>query len=135
MKHQPNDLELEMLSLPAAYGGMTFDDPVADSRRKHADSIKCTATLTDLICADEPCLPSTVDPADCAAKAAVRRQHQLNLTLMHMADAVQGRLPDQLRRAMMVAREKGCLQHIDHHPRCRAWVLFRCETSAAFSLG
>ena len=42
-------------------------------RRKHADSIKCTATLTDLICAGEPCLPSgsTVDP-DRAAKAAVR---------------------------------------------------------------
>ena len=105
-KHQPNDLELEMLSLPAAYGGMTFDDPMADSRRKHADSMKCTATLTDLICAGEPCLPSgsTVDP-DRAAKAAVRRQRQLNLTLM--ADAVQARLPDQLRRAMMVAREKG----------------------------
>ena len=90
----------------AAYGGMTFDDPMADSRRKHADSIKCTATLTDLICAGEPCLPSgsTVDP-DRAAKTAVRHQRQLNLTLM--ADAVQARLPDQLRRAMMVAREKG----------------------------
>ena len=35
----------------------------------------------------------------------MRRQRQLNLTLM--ADAVQARLPDQLRRAMMVAREKG----------------------------
>ena len=89
-KHQPNDLEVEMLSLPAAYGGMTLDDPVADSRRKHADSIKCTANLTDLICAGEPCLPSTVDP-DRAAKAAVWRQRQLNLSLT--ADAVQARLP------------------------------------------
>ena len=79
-KHQPKDLELEVLSLPAACGGMTFDDPVADSRRKHADSIKCTATLTDLIWAGEPCLPSgsTVEP-DRTAKPAVRRQRQLNL--------------------------------------------------------
>ena len=105
-KHQPNDLELEMLSLPAAYGGMIFDDPVADSRRKHSHSTKCTATVTDLICAVEPCLPSgSTDDPDRAAKAAVRRQHQLNLTLM--ADAVQARMSDQLRRAMMVAREKG----------------------------
>ena len=35
----------------------------------------------------------------------MQRQRQLNLTLM--ADALQARLPDQLRRAMMVVRETG----------------------------
>ena len=48
----------------------------------------------------------------------MRRQRQLNLTLMADIDAVQARLPDQLRRAVMVGREKGAstVQHIDHHP-------------------
>ena len=71
---------------------MTFNDPVAVFRCNNADSIKCTATLTDLICFGEP-LFATVHP-DRATKAAVRRQRQLNLTLM--ADAAQARLPVQL---------------------------------------
>ena len=46
--HQPNDLELDLLILPAAYGGMSFDDPVADSLCKHMDLIECTTNLTSL---------------------------------------------------------------------------------------
>ena len=49
VKHDVNDIELELLRLPARFGGMSFDDPVLDSRRKHADSIECTANLTQQI--------------------------------------------------------------------------------------
>ena len=49
MKHQPNDLKLDILSRPGAYGGMTFVDSVADSRRKHATpSSALPPRLTDL---------------------------------------------------------------------------------------
>ena len=41
-KHELNYLEMELVSLPARYGAMTFDDLVADSSRKHADSLKST---------------------------------------------------------------------------------------------
>ena len=39
VKHESNDLELDLMRLPARFGGMSFDDPVVDSGRKHADSI------------------------------------------------------------------------------------------------
>ncbi len=103
-KHQSNDLEMELLTLPAAYGGMSFDDPVIDSSRKHSDSVQCTANLTSLIRKGEAQLPRTNDP-DRATKAAVIRRHRMSLKTT--ADAVQARLPEPQRRAMELAREKG----------------------------
>ena len=49
VKHELNDMELELMRLPARFGGIPFDDPVMDSGRKHADSIECTANLTQQI--------------------------------------------------------------------------------------
>lgn len=103
IKHEPNDLEMEMMTLPAAYGGLSFDDPVADSSHKHADSLKCTANLTGLILKGETQLPR-IDP-DRAAKEAVKRCHRTTLKIA--ADALQARLPEPQRRAMELAREKG----------------------------
>ena len=40
------DSEMELMRLPAHFGGMAFDDLVVDSGRKHADSIECTAKLS-----------------------------------------------------------------------------------------
>ena len=47
--HQPDILELDLLTLLAAHGDMPFDDPVADSSYKHSDSIECTTNLTSVI--------------------------------------------------------------------------------------
>ena len=49
MKHDLNDTKLELMRLPEWFGGMSFDDPVIDSGHKHADSIECTANLTQQI--------------------------------------------------------------------------------------
>ncbi len=49
------------MTLPARYGGMSFDDPVADSQSKYTDSCKCTATLTGLILDGESELPVGAD--------------------------------------------------------------------------
>ena len=49
VKHDLNNTELELMRLPARFGGMSLDDPLLDSGRKHADSIKCIANLTKQI--------------------------------------------------------------------------------------
>ena len=49
VKHKLSDAELELTRLPARLGGMSFDDPVVDSGCKHADSMECTANLTQQI--------------------------------------------------------------------------------------
>ena len=41
IKHKLNDVELKLVTLPACYGGMSLNDPVADSHRKHTTSIEC----------------------------------------------------------------------------------------------
>ena len=68
---------------------MSFDDPVVESPRKHADSIECTARLTALIVNRESVLPHSVFPYY-AAIDAVRRSHQIFLKVQ--ADAIQSRL-------------------------------------------
>ena len=49
VKYELNDVELELMRLPVFLGGMSFDDPVVDTGRKHADSIECTANLNEQI--------------------------------------------------------------------------------------
>ena len=60
-KHEFNDLEMELVTLPARYGGMSFDDPVADSSIKHTDSLEYTATLTSLLVDGATDLPAGSD--------------------------------------------------------------------------
>ena len=103
-KHELNDLEMELVTLPARYGGMSFDDPVTDSQSKHTDSLECTATLTGLILDGETELPRGVD-FDREAVVAIKRRHRT--TLKAKADDLQSRLPEPQRRAVELAREKG----------------------------
>ena len=72
VKHELSDVELELMKLPARFGGMSFDDPVADSRRKHDDSIKCTANLTQQILENGADLMQSIE-LDRRTKADVRQ--------------------------------------------------------------
>ena len=103
-KHELNDLEMELVTLPARYGGMSFDDPVADSSTKHTDLLEYTATLTSLLVDGATELPEGGD-LDEEAKAAIKARHRT--TLKEKADNIQSHLPDPQRRAMELAREKG----------------------------
>ena len=103
-KHMLNDLEMELVTLPTRYGGMSFDDPVADAPCKHKDSLECTTTLTNLILDGETKLPPGVD-FDQEAKVAVKMRHRT--TQKAKADDIQSRLPEPQRRAMELACEKG----------------------------
>ncbi len=103
-KHEFNDVEIELVSLPARYGGMTFDDPVADSSRKHTDSLKCTTMLTNLLLSNTSELPEKAD-FDYEARAEVKKNRQI--MLKPKADEIETLLPEPQRRAMSLAREKG----------------------------
>ena len=103
-KHELNDLEMELVSLPARYGGMSFNDPVTDSSTKHTESLEYTAILTSLLVDGATELPVGGD-LDQDAKAAIKARHRT--ALKEKADNIQSRLPDPQRRAMELAREKG----------------------------
>ena len=103
-KHELNDLEMELVSLPARYGGMSFNDPVTDSSTKHTESLECTAILTSLLVDGATELPVGGD-LDQDAKAAIKARHRT--ALREKADNIQSRLPDPQRHAMELAREKG----------------------------
>ena len=92
------------MRLPARFGGMSFDDPVVDSGCKHADSIECTANLTQQILENGADLMQSIE-LDCRRRAAVRQHHEASLKVK--ADDLQRRLPEAQQRAMAQAREKG----------------------------
>ena len=56
-----HDLEMDLVTLPARYCGVSFDNPEAESQCKHTDSLECTTTLTGLILYGESELPQKID--------------------------------------------------------------------------
>ena len=104
VKHVVNDSELELMRLPARFGGMSFDDPVVDSGCKHANSIECTANLTQQILENGADLMQSIE-LDCKRKAAGRQRHEA--ALKEKADDLQRRLPEAQQCAMAQSREKG----------------------------
>ena len=90
--------------MPARFGGMSFDDPAVDSGRKHADSIECTADLTQQILENGADLMQSIE-LDYKRKAAVRQRHEA--ALKEKADDLQRRLPEAQQCAMAQSREKG----------------------------
>ena len=104
VKHERNDTELELMTLPTRLGGMSFNDPVKDSRSKHADSIECTAKLTQLITDNGTDVMTSIDQ-DLNQKMAMRKRHDVLYKIK--ADDLQRRLPESQQRAMALAREKG----------------------------
>ena len=123
--HQPSDLEMELLTLPPSFGGMSFEDPVAESQRKHTDSIECTATLTGLICAGEQHFPPSGIPGS-AVKAKIRKRHQEQA--LSAAKAIQERLPPPQRRAMEVARMKGASSIFTALPIAEHGFFLECKS-------
>ena len=123
--HQPSDLEMELLTLPASLGGMSFDDPIAELPRKNADSIKCTARLTRLICDGEQHLPPSAIPGS-TEKAEIRKRHQEQA--FAAAEAIQERLPQPQRLAMEVARLKGASSILTTLPIAEHGFYFECKS-------
>ena len=122
---QPDDLEIHLLTLPAVYGGMCFDDLVVDSSHKHMDSIERTTNLTSLIKAGKVHLPHSSDP-DRAAKSIVRSHHRRELCAT--ADALQKHLPEPQHRAMELAHMKGASSTLTMIPVEQHRFYLKCKS-------
>ena len=94
VKHILNDSGMELMRLPARFGGMAFDDPLVDSGRKHADSIYCTANLSQQIMNNGNDLRKSIDLYS-KMKATVRQRHEA--VLKTKADDLQRRLLEDLK--------------------------------------
>ena len=109
------------------HGGMSFDDPVADSTRKHADSLECTATgtLTRLILDGATALPDDID-FNHLAKVEIKQRHHKNDKAA--ADALQIHLPEPQRRAMIIAQEKGASSTLTTIPVAEHGFFFKVKS-------
>ena len=103
-KHDLSDVEVEMVALPARHGGLSFDHPVNDSTRKHAESLECTANLSNQIATSGSDLLRSIE-LDQVAKSIGRQRYKIALEAT--AADIQARLPPPQQRAMSLAREKG----------------------------
>ncbi len=61
VKHELSDMELDLLRMPARFGGMLFENPVVDSEQKYIESIECTANLTQQILGCETDLTKCIE--------------------------------------------------------------------------
>ncbi len=104
VNHELSDMELDLLRMPARFGGMSFENPVVDSKQKYIESIECTANLTQQILGCETDLMECIE-SDRKRKATGRQGREAMLKVK--ADDLQRRLPEAQRRAMVQAREKG----------------------------
>ena len=89
-KHDLSDVEMEMVALPARHGGLSFDHPVNDSTRKHAESLECTANLSNQIATGGSDLLCNIE-LDQVAKSIGRPRYKI--TLKATAADIQARLP------------------------------------------
>ena len=121
VKHELSDVELELMRLPARFRGMSFDDPVADSRRKHDDSIKSTTNLTQQILENGADLMKSIE-LDHERKAAVRQHHEASLKVK--ADDLQKRF---FINRMRLGRLRPVTQYCVFKKRIvSAWISFAC---------
>ena len=90
VKFTLNDSEMELMRqrVPASFGGIAFDDPVVDSGHKYADSIECTANLSQQIMDNGNDLMQNIELD--SKRKTVRQRHEAVLKMM--ADALQRRL-------------------------------------------
>ena len=88
------DKEMELMRLPAHFRGMAFDDPVLLSEPKHANSIECTANLSQQIMDNGNDVTKSID-LDSKMKATVQQRHEAVLKMK--ADDLHRRLPEGLK--------------------------------------
>ena len=103
-KHALSDVEMEMVALPARHGGLSFDHPVNKSTRKHAESLECTANLSNQIATGGSDLLCKIE-LDQVAKSIGRQRYKIALEVT--AADIQARLPPPQQRAMSLARARG----------------------------
>ena len=104
----PNDLECDLFALPARLGGLGIGIPSKKAEREFSASLTICKALTELILSPDDDYSYEVMSNQIKAKTDVHKQSNEQSTADSDHQATQAtQLPDTLRRAMNLAREKG----------------------------
>ena len=104
-KEPPNDLERDLLALPARLGGMGIRNPVQSAQNEFQASKDITKSLSDQISQQNANYSFEVLEKQLSAKARVKSQRRLSLKAK--ADNLRESLPSSLQLAMDLSKEKG----------------------------
>ena len=105
---------MKLMTLLAPHGGLSLDDPVADSNHKHSDSIECFNRLVDLILEGEMLLPHDHVIPDCAAIKAVRTHHHAGCSSSRSRHNPISPIPQI--PGYEGSKEERWIKHTHHHP-------------------
>ena len=104
-KEPPNDLERDLLDLPARLGGMGIRNPVQSAQNEFQASKYITKSLSDQISQQNANYSFEVLERQLSAKARVKSQRHLSLKAK--SDNLRESLPSSLQLAMDLSKEKG----------------------------
>ena len=99
------DLECTMFALPARLGGLGIGIPSRNAACELHSSQLVTSVLRDHILSQDPDYGSDIINKQLESKALVRQEN--NARRSTEADEISGLLPDSMRRAVDLAKEKG----------------------------
>ena len=119
---------MELMRLPARFRGKAFNNPVVDSGHKHADSIECTANLSQQIMDNGNNLMQSIEMD---RKKVTVWHHEAVLKMK--ADDLQRRLAWGSKTSDGTGTWKRRLEHTHHSPSCRTWLLPGCKCWLSWS--
>merc|ERR1712194_2577 len=110
-----NDLERELFSLPARYGGLGIANPCVQSDRQMENSERLTAPLLVLILAQERCFDAK-DMKDIQQKIHKNQLAEKHMAHIKKAEDIREKAPRELQLAIDLASEKGASSWVTARP-------------------
>ena len=104
-RHDLNDLEHCLLTLPAKRGGLGIPDVIATTNLEYHNSVRITSSLTELIESSHSGYDDKTWNAQQEMKDQIRKEKQQALT--EKQATLKEQLPDNLKRAITLSMEKG----------------------------
>jgi hypothetical protein len=120
-----SDIEREMISLPGKFGGLAIDNAMMMSDERYADSVSLTEPLIKLITEQEIHFSNSTGILHSTKRALkTKRDGSYKQIAKHIAEC----LPEDQRRAMLTAQEKGASYLVTTLPiKKYGFSLSKCE--------
>jgi len=115
LRRSVNDLERELLSLPARFGGLGVTNPTESCKAAHDNSLFVSEPLVALIVAQR----SEFDPKDLRDEVSeLRKQVDKDTELYHKEklDAIMKKAPAELLASIKISLEKGASSWVTAAP-------------------